>query len=225
MSNKITAWSFSRWSCYEECPRKAKYKFIDKLPEPGSVAMDRGADIHKKLERYLSQGGRFPKEATPLKDEYRKLRKAEPMVEMQVAFTSRWEPSDWFGRDTWCRVVIDALVPPVVNAKTPVVDIRDHKTGKVREGAGYEVQLELYGLTGLLMFPVAERATASLMFVDHGVIVPVKDEFKRSDVPALKKTWEKRVKPMMNDTRFQVRPGNYCRWCHFRRQNGGPCEY
>ena len=28
---KIESWSFSRYSVYSECPRKAKFKFIDKL--------------------------------------------------------------------------------------------------------------------------------------------------------------------------------------------------
>ena len=30
---------------------------------------------------------------------------------------------------------------------------------------------------------------------------------------------------LLTDTLFAPRPGPYCRWCHFRKENGGPCTF
>ena len=43
----INQWSYSRLSCFEKCPKQAEFKFVKKLKEPGSPAMDRGKHIHK----------------------------------------------------------------------------------------------------------------------------------------------------------------------------------
>lgn len=225
MSGPIKAWSYSRWSAYQECPFKAKCKFVDKLQEPGSEAMDRGDRIHKAIEAYLARGGRLPKEATPMKAELAKLRKLKPIVEGELAFNARWEPVDWFARDAWCRVKTDALVPPELDGETLARNI-DFKTGKLREAGEHDDQLLLYGLAGLLKFPVATAATGEIWFTDHGRIVK-RDEgvYLRKDVPKIEKLWEGRVKKMLSDTVFKPTPGNYCRFCHFRRANGGPCQF
>lgn len=46
-------WSFSRYSAYDQCPAKAMYKFIKKLPEPPAPPLDRGSLIHKQAENFL----------------------------------------------------------------------------------------------------------------------------------------------------------------------------
>lgn len=221
----ITAWSYSRWATYVECPRKAKYKFVDKLPEPSAPALERGSDIHAKIEKYLRDGGRVPAEAKSLGVEYRELRKLGPAVELELAYDKKWQLVDWFSRDAWCRVKVDALVAPLIDDEEPIVRIIDHKTGKLKEYGEYDNQLELYGLVGLVNFPTAKLSTGELWFVDHGKIVSAQEEFIRADEKKLKKKWEMRVKPMLSDKVFKPKPGNACRWCHFRKSNNGPCEY
>src|SRR5512138_3826489 len=102
---KITAWSYSRYTTYMDCPRKAFYKFVKRMPEPGSEAMERGDAIHKTIEAYLNGGKRvLPKEIHSKSKEYYKLIKGRgPKVEMEAAFNVRWERVDWFDRSAWCR--------------------------------------------------------------------------------------------------------------------------
>lgn len=223
--SKITAWSFSRYNCYVECPRKAKYKFVDRLQEPGSEAMDRGAKLHSEIEKYLRDGGRQPACVKPMKGDYQALRALKPAVELELAYDSGWNRVDWFAKNCWVRIKVDALVPPVIDDEAPTVRVIDHKSGKVKEHGEYDEQLELYGLAGLITYPTAVKSTGELFFIDHGVIVGAQDEFLRKDEKKLKKKWETRVKKMMTDTVFKPKPGNACRWCHFRKSNGGPCEF
>ena len=73
---KIKAWSFSRYDTYKQCPFKAKLRYIDKLKEPKSEAMERGSDIHKLCEDYISLPGRrlVPDDLTLFAGLLRKLR-------------------------------------------------------------------------------------------------------------------------------------------------------
>ena len=229
---KITSWSFSRWSTWAQCPAKAKYKFIDRLKEPGSSAMDRGTNIGEMADNYIKGDLKtLPKELKLFKVEFAALRKAKALVQMDAAFTNKWdpcEPTDW--DNAWVRMKLDTLVPP--QRKETVIHVIDNKTGRVKED-DYTPQLELYGIGGFLKFPQATVARTNLWFLDHGVIIgadatpPYKPTgiYPRADLPKLITKWEQRVKPMLNATAFPPRPGDYCRYCHFRKSNNGPCKF
>ena len=62
----ITQWSYSRLSCFERCPKQAEFKFVKKIKEPGSPAMDRGKEIHGLCEDFIR--GRLDKTPAPLLD-------------------------------------------------------------------------------------------------------------------------------------------------------------
>ena len=219
----ITAWSYSRWSSYDECPFKAYLKFVLKRPEPSAPALERGSAIHKKCEDYLTGAeADLPVEVHPkLAARYAEIKALSPAVEQELAFTVDWKQTGWFDKNAWCRIKMDAMLP----AQEGVVQIIDHKTGKVKDEGEYDLQLGLYALGGLLIYPKAERAVASLYFVDHGIIIGDDYSYERSDVEAMKKAWERRVAPMLTDTVYEPKPGNACRWCNFRKANGGECRY
>lgn len=232
-SDKITAWSFSRWDCYQQCPRKAKYKFIDRLAEPSSPALDRGTALHLLCEQYLRGIKKtVPKDIKLIEPQLKSLKKAGALPEAEFAFDVNWQPVSWFDKSAWLRVKADAVVPPISDAEEPVVMVDDFKSGGKVEANGevvakeeYPLQLELYSTAGLLTYPTAKRAKTSLIFIDHGKVVEMEDQFTQKDLPSLKKRWEARVKKMLNDVKFKPTPGNACRWCHFRKQNSGPCEF
>lgn len=233
---QITSWSFSRYSVYRQCPLKAKLKFIDKLPEPKSDAMERGNVIHKLAEDYLKgKISRLPPELKAFAQLFKDLRKryrkviSKMTVEDTWAFTREWDQTrwdDWTG--CWVRIKLDCAHEEADN----VLIIRDWKTGKFRlpKVEEYVEQLELYALAALLIYPHLEEVHPKLDFLDEEVEYPrpgVDPDlvFKRSDLPALRKTWEKRVTPMLRDKRFSPRPNDLCRFCHYRAENGGPCKY
>lgn len=216
---QITAWSYSRWQTYQDCPQKAKFKFIDKLPEPGSSAMERGSAIHKLAEDFTAGKVRargVPPELVKFKEEFKELKRLKPLCEEQWAFTSNWQTTGWFDKDAWLRVKMDAYY--LENFKMGLID---HKTGKVKED--HITQLGLYALAGFKKFPEIETAVASLWYLDHGTMTS--REYTREQMAALQKEWERMSKPMLNDTKFLPKPGNSCRWCHFSKSKQGPCRY
>lgn len=238
---QISAWSFSRYSTYKLCPLKAKISYIDKIQEPPNQAMSRGALIHNFAEDYIK--GKVTKlapELVQIKGELKQLRamfkkNSESMVvEDQWAFTKTWGESawnDWLG--CWLRIKLDCAH----HEQPTSMIITDWKTGKYYAGQNddYVEQLELYALAALLMHEHIDTVKPRLVYTDLGRIYPNgADEpeliYTRGDIPKLKKLWEKRVKPMLNDKIFAPRPNDKCKWCFYGqsgKSKGGPgtCKY
>jgi CRISPR/Cas system-associated exonuclease Cas4 (RecB family) len=222
------AWSPSKFSCYEQCPRQAKYKYIDKLPEPGSEAMNRGSRIHAEAEDYIT--GRKPKMTEDLKGVaplLRKLKKGykdrKVRVELALGLNQNWEPlPDWFHPDTWLRMKID-VVHFISEEMTRIID---WKTGRFKpEEPAYNDQLNLYAAAALSA-GFGKATVAHLVFTDHGQTIE-REAGKLTELtaPGARKDWERRVKRMFDERKFPARPGNYCRWCAFSTNKGGPCEF
>ena len=133
-----------------------------------------------------------------------------------------WNITGWFAATAWCRVVVDLFyIDPSDDTRATLIDF---KTGSVKEDN--EEQLELYALAVLMRYKKLQGVTVELWYTDHGIILPLpRREYDRKQVTLLKKKWSTRVRPMLNDARFPMKPGFYCRWCHFRKENDGPCEY
>lgn len=231
---QITSWSFSRYGDYKQCPLKAKLKHIDKMQEPKNAAMERGAHIHNLAEDYIKGKLRtLPPELKLFKEDFAMLRKqykkkiSGMVVEDNWAFTKDWDETmwnDWVG--CWVRIKLDCAH----HEDLETLIITDWKTGKFRpdQNDDYVEQLELYGLAALLLHPHIEVVKPQLKYLDTGDTFPQPDNpitFTRADIPKLKKLWEKKTKPMLTDTIFAPRPNAFCKWCHFRKSNGGPCKF
>lgn len=233
---QLTSWSFSRYSVYKECPLKAKLKFIDKLPEPGNAAMERGNLIHKEAESYIKGELRnLPNTLAKFKDLFRQLKAhykklTTMVVEDTWAFTATWTQTQW---NDWagCAVRIKTDCAWITKRKDGLVmEVVDWKTGKFRaeKNEEYLEQLELYALAALILNHDLDAVEPRLVYLDLEVVFPPEDEpirYTHADVPRLKQLWAARVKPMLTDTKFQARPNNNCRFCHYRKSNGGPCKY
>lgn len=234
-ATKITGWSFSRYNTYRQCPQLAKYKFIEKRVEPSSPALERGTEIHKLAEDYIKGKIRNTPKELKLFTDMLKFMKAEfkkktalIMVEDQWIFRSDYSATvwnDWAG--AWLRVKMD-VAHTEDNNETMVVS--DFKTGAYRpnEIEAYLMQLELYAMAALVKFPYLKKVKPRLVYLDTGDTYPPTGEtieYTQVDVPKLKKLWEKRVKPMLNDARFKPTPSSKCKWCHFSKAKDGPCQY
>lgn len=235
---KITAWSFSRYSTYKQCPYKLKLTAIDKLKEPPNPAMARGAAIHTAAEEYIKGKGRtLPVELKLFTDLFKMLRKQYKksingmVVEDNWSFTKDWTETEW---DNWVHCWVRIKLDCAHHSDDETMVVSDWKTGKFRAemNEDYVEQLELYALAALMLHPHLKEVRPRLVYLDQGVIYPPEDNpmiFTQVDVPNLKKIWEKRTKPMLNDTTFAPRPNDKCRFCYFRASNktngGGQCKF
>lgn len=238
---QIKAWSFSRYNTYKQCPLKAKLKFIDKIKEPGSAPMQRGAETHDIAKDYLTLPGRrlVPNELVLFSELFKGLRKRSRkistfmVVEETWAFKKDWTQTVWDDwDDCWVRIKLDSAW--LEDDETMIVN--DWKTGKFREDdiEDYMEQLELYALAALILHPHVELVKPRLAYLDEGMTYPETPRwtdivFDRKDIPRLKKLWAKRVEPMLNDTIFAPRANKFCYNCYFKKNNkdegGGQCKF
>lgn len=236
MSNSVTAWSYSRYADYKQCPLFFKLKHIDRIKPPGSAAMDRGSEIHKKGEVYLKapKAGKVPPEYGHFASQMKELHGLRPRVELQLGFTEGWAPATatprdpygWFAKDVWLRIVCDVDV----RYEDHTADIIDFKTGKKYDTN--EEQVELFSCAPFMEDSQLTHVTTRLWYLDQPTDNEVVREYSRKTLAgfdgnfeAIKKDWTKKVKPMFNDRRFAPKPNQKCRWCHFRKDNGGPCKF
>lgn len=220
----LTAWSYTRYADYRRCPMYFAYKHLLRIKEPAGPAMQRGRDIHKEGEQYLiapRKPRKVPDSYANFADEMQQLRELHPSVEQQWGFTQDWKPTDWFGKDTWVRNVLDVSVV----YEDATADVIDFKTGK-KYGSNDE-QMELFGLSMFAKFPEVQHVTTRLWYLDdpNPDTNEVIAEFKAPEAPILIKDWNKKVRPMFADRKFPPRPNDKCKWCHLSKSKGGPCKF
>lgn len=224
MGKPLTAWSYSRLSTYEKCPKQAEYKYIEKLPEPESPALENGKRVHETIAQYLR--GDLPANDpipgwTYFASLFRQLRDLEPLVEQEWGFTRTWDATGWFGRDTWFRSVLDAGLI----YEDGTADVIDFKTGKPYEQDTAK-QAELYAISVARRYPQVRTITVRFWYVDlaqEGKEAVYR--FNADMVPALLAKWTERAERMLTDKIFAPKPGQHCKWCAFAKSAGGPCKY
>jgi hypothetical protein len=235
-------WSPSKLFCYEGCPAQAKYKYLDKLPDPGGPALQRGTLLHAACEVHIRGGAALLPElkaSEALLTRYREAYlKQLAFSELELAFRHGWERCKWMDPYVKARFKLDAVM---LRPSDGVLEVVDLKTGKLREDADsqYQDQLSMYclALHEALHDPTKRpgwaapfdgapvKVKASLWFIDAakevefagGVVGPEQREM-------LREFWEKRVGVMLGDTLHSATPTFKCRWCPFRK-GSGPCKF
>lgn len=219
---RFTSWSWTRFYDYDACPHQAAAKHLDKMQQPKSPALERGATIHTLAEQYVKGTlAKLPSELKPVAERMKELRKAfadriksglTVLVEENWGFTKDWEPCRW---DDWANCWLRIKVDVALFLEPGWAHIVDHKSGKHRaeKHQEYLLQMSLYNTGALAYFPEAAKVTSSLLYTDLGAEIPSGAPVARGDFKALRRDWDKRVKPMFNDQRFDPKPGDHCRWC------------
>ena len=226
----LTSWSYSVYHQYLACPFSVCLDKIQRIriQEPENPHFVKGDRVHKSAETFISGAGRAPKlepELEKLRPLLTDLRKAKARVELEWAFTKKWEPTGWFDKDAWLRMKVDACKDTI---NPPTVDILDWKTG--RQYDDHKQQRSLYGTGGLQLVQIGTLAggskytklTARHVYVDQPYFNAT-ETYTMQNLASLKREWLARIKGMMSDTVFSVKEGHHCKYCRFARSKGGPC--
>ena len=218
----IYQWSYSRLGCYERCPKQAEFKFIKKIKEPGSAAMDRGKNIHQLCEDYIRGNiDNIPKELSEFEEAFDSLKElylyGHVICESDWAITKEWEKTGWFAEDTWGRAKVDAFVyEEGISNEARVIDF---KTGRYQGNQeSHREQCEFYGSVALKRYPELESIVTEMWYLDHGKIdryiyTPASIKVKQERIHA-------RAMAMTTATEFPAKPSRFgCKWCHFGKEN------
>lgn len=235
----IQQWSMSRLNTYEECPRRAYFSFVKKIPEPdrgppplskypsGEWPHERGDRVHRELEAYVKGIGDLPKEAEYFRPSLEGLRNMyaqspdKVILEQMWGFTQNWEPCDPFGSSVWGRLKMDVFV---ISDSTGVAI--DYKTGKRKfNEIKHGEQLILYVINAFLKYKELDKIVGELWYIDQQDIH--RREYTRSQAMHFIKNFDVRAHALCEDAEFTPKPSTWnCRFCPYGpgEDKTGHCE-
>lgn len=206
MAQRNFAWSYSALTAFETCPRQYhEMRILKRWPDPPGEAQQWGKEVHKFIEDRIGMGKPLPGFLGYVEPIIQKFEttKGVTQAEYKLALNDKFQPVEFFAKDTWVRAVGD-----VIKVHGNVAFACDWKTGKYRDGDG---QLRLQA--GVMF--------ATYKHIDRiGVIYTwLKDKrttartFQREDVPAIWQEFLPRVKRMeqaIANNDFPPRPSGLC---------------
>tara|TARA_R110000868_G_scaffold5782_1_gene33937 strand:- start:16617 stop:17285 length:669 start_codon:yes stop_codon:yes gene_type:complete len=211
-------WGFSKLDVFRACPAKFKYQFIEKLPQGGSPAMERGAEMHENIEMYLNGWGKdLLPSVVDWKPQLDALKLKDFKGEQAIGIDKDWNLlPDWFGPKTWLRVKMDAYF-----AEEDEMTVIDFKSGQFRIPS--QDQIELYAVSGISIKPTIKKVNAQFWFLDSGDVHTV--PYTSEQLLTLRKKYETAVAPLYAETIWKPEPSRECRWCPYSKTKGGKCQY
>lgn len=212
------SYSYSAIKLYEQCPLKYKLTRIDHLIEPTGDAANRGKTIHAEIESVLKGGlNLLSDDIKHLEDKINAWIKENGQSELPVGVNDKWEAVDFNAEDVMFRGVIDLFIKHADGQAT----VLDFKTGKHRD---YSDQVLVYSTIILSTMPDVHTVQNVIEFID----LAKTDKYKpivRADLPKLQLQLKARITTIEKDTIFAPNPSVLCKWCYFRKSNGGPCKW
>ena len=230
--------SFTRVDSYQNCPRRFRYAYVDRLPTRPSPHLSFGSSIHGALERFYDR--KLPQcpseeellahlyeawdttgfEQLPRQEQLSYYRHAQEVLRRyyrRVAATYRLPAAT----EAWFELPIgyDAVVVGAIDridvdddGRFHVIDYKTNRRVRDRARAASSLQLALYALACRHLFG-ALPATVALDFVVAGVEVTVsRDELDLEGArQAVLDTAE-----AVRAGRFEPTPNALCDWCDFK---------
>lgn len=219
MSKQFTdPWGFSKLDVYRTCPQKFEYQFIQKLPQAGSPAMQRGSNMHEEIENYLNGWTTtLSPDVVDWQAQLDALKQKDFKGEQAIGLDKDWNKlPDWFSRATWVRIKMDAYF--IEGDQMTVIDF---KSGKYREPS--TDQIELYAVAGLSIAPSVKIVKAQFWFLDADDVY--EREYTAEQLFQLRKKYEVAAAPLYADSTWKPAPSRECRWCPYSKTKGGKCIY
>lgn len=230
--------SFSRIDTYDNCPRKFRYRYVDRLPGRPAPALSFGTSVHAALERFYDR--KLPEEPTEEellgflfdgwdtsgfaaldRDEqlawYRQGQRVLREYHRRTTGTYRLPVATeaWFelpfGDDA---VVVGSIdrVDSDEDGELHVVDYKTNKRASPRQRVARSLQLAIYALACEHLYGRLP-ATVALDFVVPGVTVSVGlDEI---DLDAARGAVAETAAGVRAEA-YAATPNRLCDWCDFR---------
>lgn len=176
---KYSPYSYSKITCYESCPKKFQYRYIDGIKVPAGTHLIKGEYIHDLLDRYKNpdKGKHRKVELTPEeRQEYQEITarfiasdlgkeyfSGEVIGrEVEIAIDTKFKPCKYWGDDCVYRGSIDRLR----KVSDTELDIIDWKTGKFDERRYVQEQLRYYALWCFLKYPEIKIVNCHFVYVE-----------------------------------------------------------
>lgn len=230
-------------SCFEQCPRRWRFKYVDRLPDPSGQAALVGGFAHRVLEllcqlpparRTIDQAKALARTCWPEVEadpDYQALALDEAEARAfrwssWLAVTGLWALEDPAAaqvvateaavRATLGQVPFVGIIDRVDRVGDDLV-VSDYKSGTLPSARFQDDKVAQVLLYAAAWAEAEQRRPrrARLLYLGQRIIdIPVTDENLGQAVAALGATWASLDEACRRD-RFEPRPGVLCGWCPF----------
>lgn len=219
-------WSYSALSLYTKCPLRWRFEKVDKLPTVRNEKADRGVQIHKEAEDYVSGlSPELPESLAKFKQHFAAARrcfvKGQTSLEQAWGYDRDWSPCDFKSEPIWLKVFCDMVV---FLKKGKTIVVIDYKTGK-RFGneIAHGEQLQLYIAAAAQRYPDVTDFIAELWYLDVDELISF--SYTREDADDFVRYYTTRAKNMekaIQNNKFEpIATIQNCKFCPFKQT----CEH
>lgn len=209
----MTAWSYSRLSNFETCPRKyAEISVYKRVRDEDSPASAEGQKWHDALAARIKKGTPLPLQMRwmePLMESFMR-QPGEKYAEEQLAITSDLKTTGWFAKDVWCRSIFDFTLDMGNTAITI-----DWKTGR-HEITDF-TQQRIASAVLMLHAPELQEVKFGYYWTQKRKMTPNPPEVvTRADIPKVFDALKPRLATYNyahEIDQFPPRQNDGCRWC------------
>lgn len=217
--------SWSRWSDFDQCPRKFYLKYVDKAqnfkedPKDKSLHLVRGEQLHKQLENYVmykidvAQGmagavrpamSEVTESVTPLLDQLM-LTSSAVLPETQLAINREWKQVEWFDKKAAMRAILDLIALRPNHAI-----IWDYKSGKYKPYADECGQLHLSAAM-IISLKGLDYVDVSYLFLDEKK--PEGIRVTQEDARRVIKIFDERYERVNAEVKWDPKRNEFCGFC------------
>jgi hypothetical protein len=218
---KPFAWSISRLSAYELCPKRHHEVDLKKtFEETPGPEREFGTRVHKALEEACRDGKPLPPDLRPYQDIVDKVLglPGHKTYEQRMGIDRHFQPCGFFDPEVWLRVVADVLVVSFDGDRAAVVD---YKTGKIKPDMS---QLKLNAAVIFATYPRVFHVDVAYWWVAQGKKLTRATYSRVDDLASIWNEFLNRVNAYESayvEDRFPATPSGICkRWCPVRT-----CEF
>ena len=207
---KFTPYSYSKIHCFQTCPRKFEYCYVQKIKsDKDNLALVKGSNIHTCLET-----GNYEGEYKDILLSFanskigQDILSKESVKEYQIKLDSNFEPASKDANDHLFVGYIDRV------NKSDVIEIIDFKTGKYKEPQ-YQSYLQLiyYSLYIIKKYNL-EKVKIRYVYVEHN-----KENsmfITKKDIPLYTESLKKAIQEMEDCNYYYKNQQILCDYCEFR---------
>lgn len=222
------AWSWSRLSKFEQCPKLFQGLFITKEIQMDSDAtpLVKGREAHEALEHVMKaliigNEPTYPDHLTHVEPLHRKLISASNInniyVEQQIAFDEQMQQVGWYNTypPVWLRVIYDLVA---IDKAAKHAMIIDYKTGKKAHVEYGRSQLALFAMTAFAIYPHVDTVSTCYLWLNHKL--KTAEVYTRAQYDNLMQEFGGRselIQMAAASGNWEPKQNRQCRWCP-----GGP---
>lgn len=208
--------SYSKISCFKQCPYKFKLIYIDKLQKPVvNEALVKGSKIHELLENFEN----FDKTS-----QYSKIVLDFANSELGRDILSKNSTREWCVKFDENLNADDSLTQKSakligyidrINATENGIELIDFKTGKYKDPRWQDFeQLTIYSIYMFSKYPTLSDLKLRYVYVEHS-----KENSKiisRNEADFEKTILSKTLMGIENAKEYPKKPQKLCEWCEFK---------